>query len=109
MGVEHDGHSGRGTSTARPARAYASTDMEQGHTMVTGGNTALDPSRQSYQLQREGSLAYKEPVILTAHTLPPPFPTGRAKTVAETPLRCSNSHTANTRRSAWNLGSDRQL
>jgi hypothetical protein len=41
--------------------------------MVTGGNTALDPSRQSYQLQREGSLAYKEPIILTAAT-PPPHP-----------------------------------
>jgi hypothetical protein len=50
-----------------------STGNEHGHTMVTGGNTALDPSRQSYQLQREGSLAYKEPNILTAsrHWHPP--------------------------------------
>jgi hypothetical protein len=52
--------------------------------MVTGGNTALDPSRQSYQLQREGSLAYNEPNILTAptHTLPPR--NSRANIVAET-------------------------
>jgi hypothetical protein len=28
--------------------------------MVTGGNTALDPSRQSFQLQREGSLAFRD-------------------------------------------------
>ncbi len=34
--------------------------------MDTGGYTALDPSRQSYQLQREGSLAFKGPNILTA-------------------------------------------
>jgi hypothetical protein len=33
--------------------------------MDIGGNTALDPSRQSDQLQREGSLAYKERHILT--------------------------------------------
>jgi hypothetical protein len=33
--------------------------------MDIGGNTALDPSRQSDQLQREGSLAYKGPHILT--------------------------------------------
>jgi len=28
--------------------------------MATGGNTALDPSRQSDQLRREGSLAYRD-------------------------------------------------
>jgi hypothetical protein len=51
--------------------------------MDTGGNTALDPSRPSYQLQREGSLAYKEPNILTTSAHPLPHDR-RAKTVAET-------------------------
>ena len=32
-GEEHDGQSGRGTLTARPSSAYASTASEQGHTM----------------------------------------------------------------------------
>jgi hypothetical protein len=58
--------------------------------MVTGGNTALDPSRQSDQLQREGSLAYKEPLILTASSDPlPPQPT-RANSVAETQAQIVN-------------------
>jgi len=63
--------------------------------MVTGGNTALDPSRQSYQLQREGSLAYKEPVILTAHTCPSPSePPAQTPSPKRAP-RCSNSHAVN--------------
>ena len=32
-GPEHDGHSGRGTRTARPIDAYASTVSGHGHTM----------------------------------------------------------------------------
>ena len=50
--------------------------------MDTGGYTALDPSRQSYQLQREGSLAFKGPNILTATTHRQP--NAHANTVAET-------------------------
>jgi hypothetical protein len=43
--------------------------------MVTGGNTALDPSRQSDQLRREGSLAYTGQHILTGLAAPlPPNP-----------------------------------
>ena len=49
--------------------------------MVTGGNTALDPSQQSYQLQREGSLAYKEPPIIAFRQSQQP--SKRANTAAE--------------------------
>jgi hypothetical protein len=52
--------------------------------MVTGGNTALDPSRQSDQLRREGSLAYTGPHILTGHAAPVP-PNPRANSAAENP------------------------
>jgi hypothetical protein len=41
------GQFGRGTLTFRPAATYSSTDREQGHTMDTGGNTALDPLHRS--------------------------------------------------------------
>jgi hypothetical protein len=47
-------------------------------------HTALDPSRQSYQLQREGSLTFKGPNILTAAARHQPPQTARANTVAET-------------------------
>ena len=50
--------------------------------MTTGGNTTLDPSRQSDQLRREGSLANKEPLILTPAVRQ--HQTTRANTTAET-------------------------
>jgi hypothetical protein len=64
--------------------------------MVTGGNTALDPSQQSYQLQREGSLAYKEPVILPAATRSPPTKPPAQRPSPNQARRCSASHAANT-------------
>ena len=65
--------------------------------MVTGGNTALDPSRQSYQLQREGSLAYKEPNILTAATRPLPTKPPTQRPSPNQTRKCSASHAANTK------------
>jgi hypothetical protein len=56
----------------------------------------LDPSRQSYQLQREGSLAFKGPNILTAATRhQPPRPPAQTPS-PKRPTRSSASHAANT-------------
>lgn len=46
--------------------------------MDIGGNTALDPSRQSDQLQREGSLAYRN------HPSSPLAPPPATQTAAQT-------------------------
>ena len=48
-GPEHDGHSGRGTFTARPADAYASTVSGDGHTMDMANHRPQIPSRDRRQ------------------------------------------------------------
>jgi len=63
--------------------------------MDTGGYTALDPSRQSYQLQREGSLAFKGPNILTATTRVQPAQPPAQTAPPKRPFRSSDSHAAN--------------
>jgi hypothetical protein len=66
--------------------------------MDTGGYTALDPSRQSYQLQREGSLAFKGPNILTAANRRQP-PNRPAQTPPpDRPPRSSASYAADVER-----------
>ena len=56
-GPEHDGHSGRGTCTARPIDAYASTVSGHGHTMDMGESPPPIPSREGTQTRREGITA----------------------------------------------------
>src|SRR5205807_7763102 len=41
----HDGQTGRGTSTSRPAATYASTGSGHGHTMATGDSPPRIPPR----------------------------------------------------------------
>src|SRR3974390_1703093 len=56
-GLEHDGHSGRGTCTARPIDAYASTVSGHGHTMDMANHRPPIPSREGTQTRREGITA----------------------------------------------------
>src|SRR5450755_4132603 len=63
-------HTGRGTSTSRPAATYASTDNGQGHTIATGGNTALDPLPRQRPTDREGVPRVTGPPILTGRHPP---------------------------------------
>ena len=62
------GQSGRGTSSPRPAAAYSSTDNGHGHTIATGGNTALDPLPLQRPTDGEG-VPVQEPPILTPAAL----------------------------------------
>ena len=64
--------------------------------MVTGGNTALDPSRPRDQSQREGSLANKEPHILAAPPATKPAQPPAQTSSPKTTQLWSASHTANT-------------
>jgi len=67
-GPAHAGQSGRGDSSARPARAYASTASGHGHTMATGG-TASDPfSRRDQTKARRDSPRSKGDATILART-----------------------------------------
>ena len=52
--TRHDGHCGRGTFTARPISAYASTVSGHGHTMDMANHRLKIPSRDRHPTRREG-------------------------------------------------------
>ena len=55
-GPEHDGQSGRGTLTARPTDAYASTVSRHGHTMDTANHRLRSLLAQGARPGEKGSL-----------------------------------------------------
>lgn len=71
IAVEHDGHTGRGTTTSRPAAAYASTSNRVRHTIATGPQALSGPSRGRVQRLREGPHRVQRPAIMPRPTTPP--------------------------------------
>ena len=55
-GDEHDGHPGRGTLTARPSDAYASTVSGHGHTMDMANHRLRSLLATGAKPGEEGSL-----------------------------------------------------
>jgi len=54
IGTAHDGQSGRGNSTSRPAAAYTPAGSGHGHTMDTGDTPPRIPPRHRDQTMRGG-------------------------------------------------------
>src|SRR5438874_938169 len=59
-GNEHDGHSGRGTWTARPIDAYASTVSRHGHTMDMANHRLRSLLATGRQPRRGGIFALSD-------------------------------------------------